>query len=348
MRLILDDTLAPSRSYYRAFPREPSRSRALDLAIERIASIPDITLATLLRALADAADAREPVALIAARGDAFGFAMPIFPGTTGRRIPATRDALRRVLEADRGPRELDRVARDQFQIPPEPLADLLGHLHRVRGRFRRIEVRSAPLGADPHTLAAFRAFFGTPQLLAPTVGSFDVTVSPRILPDRRGFPRLLDAEAWRAAGLLSSTDGGFERSASRDPFEPYRADPDATRGRPPGRFSLDIWEAGLAPHPRFGSAASATDVEAVRAFVDRLVMPGSSYAVGPFPLSGLWAPGRSSMAAPFVLPGDPAYRELIASDPPTSIGRDTPGEWPEPTASAATPPSARARVLGPR
>ena len=348
MRLILDASLAGSRLYYRAFPREPSRARELDLAIDRIVPIPGITLMALLRALADAADAREPVGLIAARGDSLGFAMPLAPGASGRRVPATRDALRRVLDVERGTRESVQVARDDLHIPPDQLADLIAALRRVRGRFRRIEVRSAPLGADPFTLAAFREFFGAAQVLAPTVGAFDVTVNPRIVPDRPGFARRLDAESGLITGILFPSDSGIGRPAPRDSFAPRRADPEATRGRPGGRFFLKVWVAGVSPHPRFGSTSSATDVPIVRAFVDRLVAHGSGYSGGAFPLTGLWTPGRSAMAAPFVLPGDPVYRELIASDPPTSIGREPLGEWSGLSTPGITPPSARARVPGPR
>jgi len=345
MRLILDSRLAGLLVYYRAFPREPSRARELDLAIERIVPIPDITLMAVLHALADAADAREPVGLIAARGDARGFAMPIAPGAWGRRVPATRDTLRSLDEIERGLHDPGRAARGDLQIPPDQLAELRAALRRVRGRFRRIEVRSAPLGADPLTLAGFRDFFGAGQLLAPAVGAFDVTVNPRVIANRGDFARRIDAEVGLTTGVLYPSGPEVGRWAPPDLFAPRRAAPDPTRGGPGGRFFLKVWEAGSDPHPRFGSTSSATDVESVREFVDRRIMPGSAYAGGPFPLAGLWTNGRSALAASFVLPGDPPYRELIACDPPTSNGRDVVGEWSD--LPSPVPPSARERVPGP-
>lgn len=243
------------------------------------------------------------------------------------------------------------VAQQGLGLSPAQLLAVIQALDRVRGRFDRVEVRACNMGQAPETLAFYREFFAVREFLAPTVGAFDVQVRPHIMSDPHQFARWYDRSMGRVVGGVYGRGGG---PSGRSFYNPGRQQyhwlsvagrPNALRGVANDVFALRIWETSRAGHHAYTSDSGALNVDAVRAFIEHRIMAGGTYARGTFWVVGLWTFETSASTQPYVLPLDPEYRALIASDPDIPIQWEPLGNWLVPPPPRV--PSARGRVPGP-
>jgi hypothetical protein len=322
-------------AYYQMFPHEPSASPALDMHIDRIVPIQQITLEKVLDEMLAVDEADGDGMLIIARGtveegNPGGLSMPLAARCA---VDAMRDQVRALTEAAVAVREaasdplgwtrfienpLDRrkvqasATREQgpalFQqwlqararsldLSKERLLEIVAKRNRVAARaFQRVEIRGCHLGAFPDAMSALREFFGARSLLASQVVTLYGNLRVQILEDLNQYQEWIQAR------------GG---AGPADAF----AEMDNANGRCFGEaFCLRIQEASPESY-RFELEAAALSELAVQSWVEGCIMPGAAFlGSGALQVAALWTVGRSGHPQPYVLPGEEAYRGLIASE----------------------------------
>jgi hypothetical protein len=323
-------------AYYRMFPHEPSASPALDMHIDRIVPIQQINLEEVLDEMLAMEDADEDEILIVAHGtveegNPGGLSMPLAEGCA---VDAMADAVRALTEAAIAVREagsdplgwtrfienpLDRrrvqasATREQapalFQewlqararsldLSKERLLEIVKKRNLVADlALQRVEIRACNLGAFPDAMLTLREFFGAQRLLAPQVITLCGGLRVHILEDLNQYQEWIQSR-----GGAGATDAFAEM--------------DSANGRCFGEaFSLRIQEASPESY-RFELEAAALSEQAVQSWVEDYIMPGSAFSgSGALKVAALWTVGQSGHPQPYVLPGEDAYRGLIASEP---------------------------------
>jgi hypothetical protein len=337
MRALIDASGWPEAlAYYEMFPHEPSASPALDIHIDRIVPIEQITLEKVLDAMLAVDEAGGDQILIVAHGTVEegspgGLSMPLAENCA---VDAMRDAVRALTEAAVAVREtasdplawtrfienpLDRRnvqasgTREQapalFQkwlqtrarsldLSKERLLEIVAKRNRIADRaFERVEIRACNLGAFPDAMRVLREFFGAQSLLAPQVITLSGSLRVHILEDLNQYQEWIQSR-----GGVGATDAFAEMESAN--------------GRCFGEaFCLRIQEASPESY-RFELEAAALSEQAVQSWVEDYIMPGSAFSgVGALKVAALWTLGRPGHPQPYVLPGEDAYRGLIASEP---------------------------------
>jgi hypothetical protein len=337
MRALIDASGWPEAlAYYRMFPHEPSASSALDIHIDELVPIQQINLEKVLDEMLTLDEAGGGEILIVAHGtveegSAGGLSMPLAEGCS---VDAMRDEVRAVTKAAVAVREaasdplgwtrfienpLDRrrvqdsATREQgpglFQewlqarargvgLSKERLLEIVKKRNLVVDRaFQRVEIRACNLGAFPDAMRALREFFGAQRLLAPQVITLCGSMRIQILEDLNQYQEWIQSR-----GGVGTTDAFAEMETAN--------------GRCFGEaFCLRIQEASPESY-RFELEAAALSEQAVQSWVEDYIMPGSAFSgSGALKVAALWTLGRPGHPQPYVLPGEEAYRGLIASEP---------------------------------
>ncbi len=337
MRALIDASGWPEAlAYYEMFPHEPSASPALDIHIDRIVPIEQITLEKVLDAMLAVDEAGGNQILIVAHGTVEegspgGLSMPLAEHCA---VDAMRDAVRALTEAAVAVREagsdplawtrfienpLDRrsvqasATREEvpalFQkwlqtraqsldLSKERLLEIVAKRNRIADRaFERVEIRACNLGAFPDAMRVLREFFGAQSLLAPQVITLSGSLRVHILEDLNQYQEWIQSR-----GGVGATDAFAEMESAN--------------GRCFGEaFCLRIQEASPESY-RFELEAAALSEQAVQSWVEDYIMPGSAFSgVGALKVAALWTLGRPGHPQPYVLPGEDGYRGLIASEP---------------------------------
>jgi hypothetical protein len=323
-------------AYYRMFPHEPSASRALDIHIDRIVPIQQITLEKVLDEMLALGESDCDEILIAAHGtveegNPGGLSMPLAEGCA---VDAMADAVRALTEAAVAVREtasdplgwtrfienpLERrrvrasATREQapallqqwleararsLDLSKERLLEIVAKRNQIVDRaFERVEIRACNVGAFPDAMSALREFFGAQSLLAPRVIALCGNLRVQILEDLNQYQEWIQARG--GAGAM-------------DAF----AEMESANGRCFGEaFCLRIQETSPESY-RFELEAAALSELAVQSWVEDYIMSGSEFSgSGALKVAALWTLGQSGHPQPFVLPGEDAYRGLIASEP---------------------------------
>jgi hypothetical protein len=335
MRALIDASGWPEAlAYYRMFPHEPSASPALDMHIDKIVPLEQITLEKLLdEMLAVGEDDGNEILIVAhgtvEEGNPGGLSMPLAEGCP---VDAMRNEVRAVTEAAVAVREtasdplgwtrfienpLDRrrvqdsATREQgpalFQewlqararsvgLSKERLLEIVKKRNLVVDRaFQRVEVRACNLGAFPDAMRALREFFGAETLLAPRVIALCGSLRVHILEDLNQYQEWIQSR-----GGVGTTDAFAEMESAN--------------GRCFGEvFCLRIQETSPESY-RFELEAAALSELAVQSWVEEYIMRGSTFSgSGSLKVAALWTLGRWGHPQPYVLPGEEAYRALIAS-----------------------------------
>jgi hypothetical protein len=159
-----------------------------------------------------------------------------------------------------------------------------------------VEIRGCNLGAFPDAMSALREFFGARSLLASQVITLYGNLRVQILEDLNQYQEWIQAR------------GG---AGPADAF----AEMDNANGRCFGEaFCLRILEASPDSY-RFELEAAALSELAVQSWIGDYIMPGSTFSGrSALKVAALWTVGRSGHPQPYVLPGEEAYRGLIASE----------------------------------
>jgi hypothetical protein len=336
MHALIDASSWPEAlAYYQMFPHEPSASPALDIHIDRVVSIQQINLESVLDEML-ALDEEDDAILIVAHGtveegDPGGLSMPLAASCA---VDAMRNEVRTLTEAATAVREaasnplgwtrfienpLDRrkvqasATREQapvllqqwlqtrarnLDLTQERLLEIVAKRNQVVDRvFQRVEIRGCNLGAFPDAMSALREFFGAQVLLAPRVIALCGSLRVQILEDPIQYQ-----------GWIQSLGGAGAAGAF--------AEMETANGRCFGEaFCLRIQETTPESY-RFELEAVALGEQAVQSWVEDYIMPGSTFpGSGALKVAALWTLGHSGHPQPYVLPGEEAYRGLIAGDP---------------------------------
>ena len=323
-------------AYYRMFPHEPSASSALDIHIDRIVPIQQINLEKVLDEMLAMEEADEDEILIVAHGtvdegNPGGLSMPLAEGCS---VDAMRDAVlaltqaaiavreaaskplgwtrfiensevRRRVEASATREQAPRLFQEWLEararsldLTKERLLEIAAKRNQVADRaFQRVEIRACNLGAFPDAMRVLREFFGAQRLLAPQVITLCGGLRVHILEDLNQYQEWIQSR-----GGVGTTDAFAEMEGAN--------------GRCFGEaFCLRIQEASPESY-RFELEAAALSEQAVQCWVEDYIMPGSAFSgSGALKVAALWTVGQSGHPQPYVLPGEDAYRSLIASEP---------------------------------
>ena len=249
MRALIDASGWPEAlAYYRMFPHEPSASRALDIHIDRIVPIQQITLEKVLDEILalDEADGDEILIVThgtVEEGNPGGLSMPLAEGCA---VDAMRDEVRVLTEAAVAVREvasdplgwtrfienpLDRrkvqasATREQapelFQkwlqasarsldLSQERLLEIVKKRNLVADLgLQRVEIRACNLGAFPDAMFRLRQFFGAQRLLAPQVITLCGGLRVHILEDLNQYQEWIQSR-----GGVGATDAFAEMESA--------------------------------------------------------------------------------------------------------------------------------------
>jgi hypothetical protein len=323
-------------AYYRMFPHEPSASPALDIHIDRIVPIQQITLEKVLDEMLALGESDSDEILIVAHGtveegNPGGLSMPLAEGCA---VDAMLNEVRALTEAAvavretasdplgwtrfiENPLEQRRVrasaTREQapallqqwleararsLDLSKERLLEIVAKRNQIVDRaFERVEIRACNVGAFPDAMSALREFFGAQSLRAPRVIALCGNLRVHILED------LTQYQEWiQARGGAGTTDAFAEMETAN--------------GRCFGEaFCLRIQETSPESY-RFELEAAALSELAVQSWVENYIMSGSAFSGGgALKVAALWTLGQPGHPQPYVLPGEDAYRGLIASEP---------------------------------
>ena len=322
-------------AYYQMFPHEPSASPALDMHIDRIVPIQQITLEKVLDEMlaVDEADGNEILILAhgtVEEGNPGGLSMPLADGSA---VDAMRDQVRALTEAAVAVREaasdplgwtrfienpLERrrlrasATREQapallqqwleararsLDLSKERLLEIVAKRNRIADRaFEDQEPGNQRRVFGLYAMSALREFFGARSLLASQVITLYGNLRVQILEDLNQYQEWIQAR------------GG---AGPADAF----AEMDNANGRCFGEaFCLRILEASPDSY-RFELEAAALSELAVQSWIGDYIMPGSTFSGrSALKVAALWTVGRSGHPQPYVLPGEEAYRGLIASE----------------------------------
>jgi hypothetical protein len=337
MRALIDSSGWPEAvAYYRMFPHEPSASLALDIHIDQIVPIQQINLEKVLdEMLALDTDDGNEILIVAhgtvEEGNPGGLSMPLAEGCSvdamrGEVLAFTQAALavreaasdpvgwtrfienpldRRRVEAsatrEQGPalfQEWLQARARSLGLSKERLLEVIKKRNLVADRaFHRVEIRACNLGAFPDAMRVLREFFGAESLLAPQVITLYGSLRVHILEELNQYQEWIQAR------------GGV---GTADPF----AEMESANGRCFGEaFCLRIQETSPESY-RFELEAAALSELAVQSWVEEYIMAGSAFSSsGALKVAALWTLGRWGHPQPYVLPGEEAYRALIASEP---------------------------------
>jgi hypothetical protein len=346
VRAIIDSTGLPEAvQYYRMFPRERSRTRALDFDVTRMDSLRRPTFLAVMDHMIAAAGNQEREVLIVAHGESRGFLMPVAQGG----VSAMKEALRVIMnaatqidraaaigalpEAQRVPawrRFIEELSPGAIQgtiteqeavawfnqwkaaqahtlnVRVPALEDLVNHMKQVRqAQFRRVEIRACNIGADRDAVTALKDFFGAACVCAPDVGTFYVGVRPRVSRNQR-----LEQAWMRRFGrpVRGGVYAGRTGPSPRNDTVFVVAPHDELAFAVENGFRILVWETSLRPH-RYASNAFASEWSYVKAWVEQHIMVGSTYSRGNFVLAGMWTFGHGGQ--PFAAPMDLGYRSSI-------------------------------------
>ena len=323
-------------AYYQMFPHAPSASSALDIHIDRIVPIQQINLEKVLDEMLAMDEEDGDAILIVAHGtveegNPGGLSMPLaercsISAMRGEVLAVTQAAIavqeaasnplgwtrfiedpvvRRKVQAsatrEQAPALLQQwlVARARsLDLSKERLLEIVAKRNQIADRaFQRVEIRACNLGAFPEAMSALREFFGAQILLAPRVIALCGNLRVHILEDLNQYQEWIQSR------------GGV---GTADAF----AEMDNANGRCFGEaFCLRIQETSPESY-RFELEAAALSEQAVQSWVEDYIMPGSTFSGSrALKVAALWPLGRLGDPQPYVLPGEEAYRGLIASDP---------------------------------
>jgi hypothetical protein len=334
MRALIDASGWPEAvAHYRMFPFEPSAAPDLDIHIEQVVPLEGINLEAVLGEMSRADDEEAEILIVShgtvAEGSTGGLTMPLARGCD---VDAMRDEVRAVTEAaialqesasdplswarfiedpqarrnvqtlatpQQGPELLQQwlqARADSLHLSKQQLLALAERRNEVAARrFRRVEIRACNLGAFPEAMQALLEFFGAERLLAPQVTTLCGRLRVRIIEDQDRYQQWIQSRG--APGGGSSFEGG-----------------EGPSGRTFGQaLCLRIRERSPESNT-FELEAAAPSEQALQSWVENYIMRGSGYCGhGTLYISALWTFGQPGLPQPYVLPGEPEYRSLIAS-----------------------------------
>ncbi len=193
-------------------------------------------------------------------------------------------------------------------------------MQKVRdAKYDRVEVRACNLGKDRGNLDALKEFFGVKQVVAPKVTMFFGKVG--VNSNQPSFDLLTKhLGGFRGTQFIPPDVKAFSLNQMRDARgrpTPVEAElKDGRRNRifstPAGDVILQLTETGPHTFKFKGRMWAPSDAALTRFFADKY-KAGYVFTAKPEgqPVGGMWIPHDPSTVLPFLLPGEPEYRNYL-------------------------------------
>jgi hypothetical protein len=186
-------------------------------------------------------------------------------------------------------------------------------MQKVReARFDRVEFRSCNIGSDKESLNAFKEFFGTGVVVAPTTTMFRGQGAVNITPGG-------DLEALaRGIGGFRGTHFTAPRSRGSHYNRMPNAEPELATGHRnrifPERGPVEVIMQVTEVEPfHFSVRIFATSPAAMTRFVQSKYKAGATFQASTklLPVGGMWTPSDPKSLVPFLVPLDSNYRDFL-------------------------------------